>query len=168
MPPDVNAITLRSVIREDEPFLLAVYASTRQEELDRTQWDQAQRAAFVAMQFDAQCLHYKLNFPQAEHQVILFEGERVGRLYIARLDAAIRILDITILPERRNTGIGTSILAGILNESRDGGKRVHIYVESFNPSLRLFERLGFIKADASDYNFLMEWTRAPEGGEAGQ
>ena len=112
----------------------------------------------VTMQFDAQRLHYKVNFPHAEHQVILFEGDRVGRLYIARLDEEIQILDITVLPERRNTGIGTSILAEILKESREVGKPVHIYVESFNPSLRLFERLGFIKADASDYNFLMEWT----------
>ena len=162
------SVTLRPVTREDEPFLLGVYASTRQEELDRTQWDQAQRAAFVTMQFDAQRVHYKANFPQAEHQVILFEGAPVGRLYVARLSSAIRILDITVLPERRNAGIGTFVLEEILNESREAAKPVHIHVESFNPSLRLFERLGFLKADVSDYNFLMEWTPAPETGTAGR
>ena len=158
------SVALRPVTLEDESFLLDVYASTRLEELDLTQWDQAQRAAFVRMQFNAQRNHYHVNFPEADHQVILFNDERVGRLYIARLDAAIRILDITILPARRNAGIGTSILTEVMNESVETVKPVHIYVESFNPSLRLFGRLGFIKADASDYNFLMEWApkQSPE------
>ena len=159
LPPDMSvmSLALRPATDEDESFLLEVYASTRQEELDRTRWDQAQRNAFVSMQFNAQRSHYQVNFPGAAHQVILLDADRVGRLYIARLEAAIRILDITVLPERRNSGIGTSILTGILKESEETAKRVHIYVESFNPSLRLFERLGFSKVDASDYNLLMEW-----------
>jgi GNAT superfamily N-acetyltransferase len=152
-------VALRPAAVEDEPFLLEVYASTRLEELDLTPWDQAQREAFVRMQFNAQGNHYQVNFPEAEHQVILFNSDRVGRLYIARLERTIRILDVTILPARRNAGIGTSILTGILKESEETAKPVHIYVESFNPSLRLFERLGFRKVDASDYNLLMEWKR---------
>ena len=154
------SITLRPAAREDEPFLIEVYASTRMEELDLTQWDQAQRAAFIDMQFKAQRHHYQANFPQAEYQVILLDGKPVGRLYIARLDRTIRILDITVLLPRRSAGIGTTILNAILKESEETAKPVQIYVESFNPSLRLFERLGFRKVDSSDYNFLMEWTSA--------
>ena len=159
-------VALRPATVEDELFLLEVYASTRLEELDLTQWDQAQREAFVRMQFNAQGDHYQINFPEAEHQVILFNSDRVGRLYIARLEAAIRILDITILPEHRNAGIGTSILTEILKESEETAKPVHIYVESFNPSLRLFERLGFRQVDASDYNLLMEWNRVVLSAES--
>ena len=152
------SVALLLATRDDELFLLEVYASTRLEELELTQWDETQRAAFVRMQFNAQRHHYEVNFPEAEHQIIVNNGERVGRLYIARLERTIRILDITILPARRNAGIGTSLLTEILKESRETAKPVHIYVESFNPSMRLFERLGFIKADSSDFNFLMEWT----------
>ena len=151
------SVALRPATPDDELFLVEVYASTRLEELDLTQWDQAQRDAFVRMQFNAQRNHYHVNFPETEHQVIQFNGERVGRLYIARLEQTIRILDITILPASRNAGIGTLILTEILKESEETAKPVQIYVESFNPSLRLFERLGFMKADASDFNFLMEW-----------
>lgn len=152
-------VALRPATPDDESFLLEVYASTRLDELDLTQWDQAQREAFVHMQYLAQRHHYQVNFPDCEHQVILSDTERVGRVYIARLSSAIRILDITILPGRRNRGIGTSVLAEMLKESDETTKPVQIFVESFNPSLRLFERLGFMKVDASDYNFLME--RAP-------
>ena len=162
------SVALRPATHEDESFLLEVYASTRLEELDLTQWDQAQRAAFVTMQFNAQRRHYEVNFPEAEQQVILFNAERVGRLYIARLDQTIRILDITILPASRNARIGTSILTGILRESAETAKPVQIYVESFNPSLRLFERLGFNQVDAIDYNFLMEWTPARDAGKGGR
>ena len=37
-------------------------------------------------------------------------------------------------------------------------------LESFNPSLRLFERLGFRKTKQDDFNFLMQW--GPAGREA--
>src|SRR5882672_4043180 len=96
------SLALRTATPQDEPFLMKVYASTRQEELDLTQWDQTQRAAFIEMQYKAQCDHYRASFPEAEHQVILFNADAIGRLYIARQERAIRILDITILPERRN------------------------------------------------------------------
>ena len=153
--------TLRPATDDDRAFLLEVYGATRQEELDRTQWNRARREAFVEMQFNAQRHHYQVNFPEAEHLVILANSERVGRLYIARLDAAIRILDITIMPSRRTSGIGTSLLTDILKESEETGKPVGIYVESFNRSLGLFERLGFCQVDASGFNLLMEWNPGP-------
>jgi hypothetical protein len=51
------------------------------------------------------------------------------------------------------------VLAGVLAEADAHGKPVSIYVESFNPSLRLFERLGF--AVAAVDGFLMLLKRPP-------
>jgi ribosomal protein S18 acetylase RimI-like enzyme len=135
-----------------------VYGSTRLDELALTAWDESQRDAFVKAQFSAQLQHYLANFPEAQHHIILSDDQPVGRLYIAKSDREIRILDITVLPEHRNEGIGTTILLEILNESEKTGIPVHIYVESFNRSLRLFERLGFRRADISGIHFLMEWS----------
>ena len=151
------SVTLRPASQDDEPFLLQVYASTRLQEMALTAWDEAQRAAFVRMQFDAQRQHYQTNFPQAQQLVILSDGSRVGRLFIARAEQEIRILDLTVLPEYRNAGIGTSILRDIMKESERAEKPVHIHVENFNPSLTLFERLGFNKAGLNGIHFLMEW-----------
>jgi ribosomal protein S18 acetylase RimI-like enzyme len=72
-----------------------------------------------------------------------------------------RILDITVLPEYRNRGIGTSLLRDLLDEASHPGKRVRIHVETFNPSLRLLERLGFKSIAEEGINFLMEWRPAP-------
>ena len=149
---------LRPVTRDDEPFLIGVYGSTRAEELALTEWDEAQRAAFVRAQFSAQSQHYKAHFPEGEHHIILSGDHPVGRLYIAKSEKELRILDITLLPEHRNAGTGSAILMEIISESKESGVPVHIYVESFNPSLRLFERLGFRQTDISGIHLLMEWS----------
>src|SRR5688572_24558818 len=103
-------VTLRSAAAGDEEFLVKVYASTRAEELARVPWSEAQRAAFVRMQFDAQQLHYRTHNPTATHDIILLDGRAVGRLYVARREYEIRILDITLLPEHRGSGTGTFLL----------------------------------------------------------
>ena len=42
-----------------------MYASTRQEELARTGWGEAQREAFLRQQFDAQSSYYRENYTEA-------------------------------------------------------------------------------------------------------
>jgi ribosomal protein S18 acetylase RimI-like enzyme len=161
MPNNAMSITFRPIGPDDEAFLLKVYASTRVDELERVSWDETQREAFLRMQFAAQHHHYHQRYPDAAYEVILLNKEAVGRLYVARLDKEIRIIDVTILPEHRNAGVGTSIIENLLAEAAASGKPVRIYVESFNPSLRLFERLGFTRIDEQGVHFLMEW-RPPE------
>lgn len=151
------AVRLRPVAPADYDFLLSVYASTRAEEMKLVPWDDAQRHAFIKMQFDSQQQHYGSNFPNARHDVIEQAERAVGRLYVLRTDEFIRILDITLLPEFRNAGLGTPIIKDLMNEAAAEHKPLRIYVESFNPSLRLFERLGFQKAHEEGMHFLMEW-----------
>src|ERR1044071_661537 len=100
-------ITLRPVGPDDHEFLIEVYASTRAEELALVPWSSEQRDMFVRSQFAAQQEHYAQKYPAASHDIILFESRPVGRLYVARLDQEIRIIDITLLPAERNVGIGT-------------------------------------------------------------
>lgn len=150
-------IALRPVIEDDYTFLLSLYASTREQELASTDWNPAQREAFLRMQFDAQQAHYRSHYPGGEHWIILIDGAEVGRLYVSRGASEIRILDITITPERRNSGTGSSILKDLMAEAEETNKSLTIYVESFNPSLRLFERLGFSQTGEYGYSYLMEW-----------
>lgn len=151
------AITLRPVTSEDDPFLLAVYASTREEELARTNWNQWQRDAFLRMQLNAQHTHYREHHPEGEYQVIILDDVQIGRLYIARKQKEIRILDVTLLPQYRNRGTGTSMLNDLMAEAEENSKPLTIYIESFNRSLGLFLRLGFAKIGEHGYSHLMEW-----------
>lgn len=153
-------VSLRPVAAGDEEFLVSVYASTRADELARVPWSEAQRAAFVRMQFDAQQLHYRTHNPAATHDVILLDQLPIGRLYVARRRDEIRILDITLLPEHRGRGVGTSLLKDLMGEAERAGLPLNIYVESYNRSRGLFERLGFKKVDRPEddgVNYLFEW-----------
>jgi GNAT superfamily N-acetyltransferase len=151
-------VALRAVASDDQTFLLKVYAGVRSDELAQVPWSEAQREAFIKMQFDAQQVHYRTHNPAATHDIILLDAQPIGRLYVARRETEIRILDITILPEYRNRGIGTPLIKELMREAARTGKPLNIYVESFNPSLRLFKRLGFVKTEGEDeVNWLMEW-----------
>ena len=156
-PDAAPAITLRQAQPADEEFLRAVYASTRAAELSVVPWTEAQRAAFINMQYDAQQHDYRTRFPAAAHNVVLRDSQRVGRLLVARTAEEIRILDLTLLPEHRNAGIGTALLRDLQAEAQAAGKPARIYVESFNPSLSLFARLGFARVAEQGAHYLLEW-----------
>jgi len=151
-----TSITLRPVGPHDYDFLVEVYGSTRAEELALVPWTDEQRHLFIRSQFDAQQDHYLKTYPGASHDIILAGGRPVGRLYVARLEQEIRIIDITLLPAERNAGIGSYLITQLLDDAKRAGKITRIYVEEFNPSLRLFQRLGFSPSEQHGIHLLMQ------------
>lgn len=151
-------VTLRPVQPSDETFLLQVYGCTRAAEMAMLPWSLEQKAAFVRMQFQAQREHYRTQHPQAEHSIIQHQGRDVGRLYVAREPERIHILDLTVLPERRGAGIGTLLLRRLQEEGARSRRPLSIHVEGFNPSQRLFARLGFQKHKEEGVHWLLQWT----------
>ena len=159
-------ITLREATDADETFLRAVYASTRAQELAAVPWNDEQKAAFVNMQFDAQHSHYHSQFPEANYQIILSGDEPIGRIYILREKDIIRILDVTLLLEKRNAGVGTELIRDLIHEADQSGKSLHIWVEDFNPSTHFFERLAFSKVQQEGFNCLLEYRASMVEGKA--
>ncbi len=155
-----HGVTFRPIHKGDMGFLSRLYGSTRQQELAATGWNDQEKAQFLAMQFRAQHDHYQRHFPEARYQVIELHQVPVGRLYLDERAAEFRLLDIALLPEHRNRGIGSAILNRLLDEAARLNRPIRIHVEHFNPALRLYQRLGFsILEDRGVYHF-MEW-RAP-------
>jgi ribosomal protein S18 acetylase RimI-like enzyme len=152
-----DAVTLRPITEADRPALLRIYASTREEELALTDWDEAQRAAFVAMQFDAQHRYYQQYYADALFQLILCDGEVAGRLYVHRGAHETRIVDIALFPHYRGQGIGTALLRELQAEAALTRKSVTIHVEQFNPALRLYTRLGFRPLEDKGVYLLLGW-----------
>lgn len=151
------AVALRPVTPEDLPFLERVYGSTRAEELALVDWSDEQKAAFVRMQFAAQHSYYQEHYGDADFLVIQVDGVPAGRLYVARWPRQIRLVDITLLPEHRGSGIGTALLGDLMAEATAAGKTLTIHVEVYNPALRLYERLGFAPVEERGVYRLMEW-----------
>jgi GNAT superfamily N-acetyltransferase len=155
-------ITLRPITPQDVPFLAAVYASTRWEELAPTGWSDEEKAVFCRRQFDAQSAHYHEHYPEAAFQVIEQDGRGIGRFYVARWEKEIRTVDISLLPEFRGTGIGTKLLLELQEEARLAGKSLTIHVERFNPALKLYQRLGFKEIEDKGVYLLMSWGKEPQ------
>jgi ribosomal protein S18 acetylase RimI-like enzyme len=157
--------SLRAAGAADRELLLAVYASTRTEEMALVPWTADQKDAFLRQQFAAQDEHYRRHYVGAEFLVIEAAGEAVGRLYVARWPREIRIMDVALLPTHRGRGLGTAVLADLLAEADAAGKTASIHVERHNPARRLYERLGFRPAADRGVYLLLE--RAPAAPAAG-
>jgi GNAT superfamily N-acetyltransferase len=151
-------ISLRPITPEDDSFLAGLYASTRTEELAKTNWNEEQKAMFCRMQFNAQTVDYRRNYPDASFQIIERDGVAAGRLLVLRSDEKIHVIDIALLPEHRGAGIGTKFLRELQDEAKAAGKPLSIHVERFNPARRLYDRLGFQQVEEKGVYFLMEWS----------
>jgi GNAT superfamily N-acetyltransferase len=154
------AWSLRPIRPEDEELLYRVYASTRVEELRAVPWTEAEKAAFLRMQFEAQHRYYQENYTSSVFDVVVVDGEPAGRLYVARWPEEVRVIDVALLPAFRGRGVGTALLGSLMAEAAGKGLPLRIHVERGNPARSLYDRLGFrMIADRGVYLFL-EWRAA--------
>ena len=152
-------VALRRVGPEDEEFLLSVYASTREKELSQVAWEPGQREAFLRMQFDSQRGEYYARFPEPEYFVVLVGGEAAGRLWVGRAPKETRILDIALLPEFQNLGVGTILLNRLIEEARSTGTPLRHMIFVLNDAAhRFYQRLGFEVIEVYNGAYLhLEW-----------
>jgi ribosomal protein S18 acetylase RimI-like enzyme len=151
----VPGVSLRPARPEDDEFLLRVYASTRTDELAPVPWTEAEKDAFLRMQFTAQHHYYRQHYADGEFSVVQVGGEPAGRLYLYRGAEELRIVDIALLPEFRGRGIGRALLTEIIGEGDRAGLPVRIHVERNNPALRLYRELGFrVVGEVGVYDFM--------------
>ena len=73
-----------------------------------------------------------------------------------RTDDELRIVDIALLPQWCNRGIGSALVTALQGEAAAAGKPLRIHVERFNPALRLYERLGFRQIEDGGVYLFME------------
>jgi GNAT superfamily N-acetyltransferase len=153
-----SVLTLRTVTTDDEQFLLALYGSTRDEELGQVHWEEGQKELFVRGQFDLQRRDYETRFPDAKYELILIDGEPAGRIWTGRNEEQIRLLDIALLPQFQNRGAGTLLLRRLIAEAERARKPLrHMVFVLNNNAHRFYQRLGFeIIEDLGAYKH-MEW-----------
>jgi ribosomal protein S18 acetylase RimI-like enzyme len=150
-------LTFRAATKDDLPFFRRLYASTRAQELAPVPWTDAQKDAFLAMQFQAQHAHYTQHYPTLQRWVILRDGAAIGRLYLDRWGREHRIVDIAFLAEHCGHGFGGALIRDLLDEAAAAGKPVSIHVEKNNPAMRLYKRLGFTAVEDQGVYDLMRW-----------
>jgi ribosomal protein S18 acetylase RimI-like enzyme len=162
--PDRASLALRPEQPDDEAFQFELYASTRKEELDAWGWPEDFRATFLRVQFKAH-QGYRTQFARADFEIIWQNGQRIGRWVVDRAANEVRLVDIALLGEHRNTGIGSALIRRLQAEAAAAGKPVRLTVLKGYRAARLYERLGFVRISESDLHAEMEWRTAPASGQ---
>ncbi|NQD96317.1 GNAT family N-acetyltransferase [Pseudomonas sp. CrR25] len=134
---------LRPMAAADQAFLQRLYASTRETEMSRSGWPAAVIDGFLRQQFSLQHNYYQEHFPDGEFWLIERAGEAIGRLYLFWGETTLQLIDIALLPEYRGAGLGTTLLDGLRERADARGLAMGLHVETDNPALRLYRRLGF-------------------------
>ena len=143
------AFALREAFPADAEFEQLLYASTRDDlrPLGPEVFD-----GLVGMQFRAQSMSIRLDHPRADKKIVVVDDAPVGRIIVDADGPAIEVIDVAMLPQYRNHGIGSSVLRGVLVHADRLGRSVRLHVEKQSRAVRLYERLGFaISADVGMY-----------------
>jgi GNAT superfamily N-acetyltransferase len=157
MSNNVN-VSLRPVTDADQEFLVGVYASTRAAELAQVDWDDSQKDAFIRWQYAMQKQEYETRYPDARYDVILVDDQPAGRIWVGTDDTQIRLLDIALLTEFQNRGVGAHLLRQLIDEAKREQKPLRHMVFMLNENAhRFYERLGFVEIDDVGGYKHMEW-----------
>lgn len=153
-----NSITVRPVAPGDEELLLKIYRSSRGDDLRGLGWDEDRISEFLEMQYEAQQHFHEREYKRANDEIILLAGEPAGRLIVERREYEIRCIDVALLPEHRNNGIGAFLISKLQDEAKSESKPLRLQVIRFSRAVNLFERTGFVRTSETGTHFQMEWT----------
>lgn len=168
---------LRSETVDDLDFQVALYTSTRWEELAPIAWPDSAKREFLGQQARLQHAHYLEHYKGAELLVITApvapssaiagtpeeiwldpadSGRMlIGRIYLRSGSTEIRLMDIALLPPHRGKGIGCALIEALQVESVARAAGITLHVEPNNPAQRLYQRLGFALIEQRGvYDFL--------------
>jgi ribosomal protein S18 acetylase RimI-like enzyme len=138
-----ESVSLRLASPDDEAFLLKLFGSTRIDEFKFLDADAARLDALIRMQFNLQRQQYEAGYPEADHNIIMRAGQPIGRLFVDEGEREFTLVDVALLPEHRNAGLGSCLLEQLLARAAAAKKAVRLHVVKSNPARRLYERLGF-------------------------
>ncbi|GEM47081.1 GNAT family N-acetyltransferase [Deinococcus cellulosilyticus] len=153
--PENLPVVLRPVTQQDYPLLFQVYASTR-DDVMQVGWTDEQKHTFLVQQFTAQDSQYREHYQGADFLVIELQGHPIGRLYLHRTRKEHRLMEVTLLPQYRNQGLGTALMHALMEQADAAGLPLTLHVEQFNPAYQMYLRLGFQDVEQRGMYMFME------------
>jgi ribosomal protein S18 acetylase RimI-like enzyme len=118
----------------------------------------AQLDLLMRIQFAGQKQTYGLQYPDGD-RIVLVEGEPIGRIWLFHGAGVHQLVDIALMPEFQNRGIGSALVTEAIATARAAGVRLCCSVAANNRgSLSFHQRLGFRidSQDGASYNLSVE------------
>jgi ribosomal protein S18 acetylase RimI-like enzyme len=88
-------------------------------------------------------------------EILLHEGAPVGLLKVSRDPHEWVVIQIQLAPGCQGGGIGTGLLAEVIDEAAHAGVDLTLSVLKANPAKALYERFGFVVERESEFSFDM-------------
>lgn len=151
------SITLRPATEDDHDFLLALFKSSRGDDLRGLGWDEERIGEFLQMQYEAHQNFLTSDHPKLNDQIVLAGGTAIGHLAVEQRPNEIRLVDVSLLAEHRNAGTGALLIQELQTRARAAKRPLRCQVIRFNRAVGLFERLGFRRTSETGTHFQMEW-----------
>lgn len=146
LPPDLS---LRPATENDADFLFDVIKASMETYIDQIYgWNDAR-----------QYVYFQRSFDPAEHQIIVYRGQDIGRWAIRVGETAVFLANIQLLPAYQGQGLGSTLIQALRQAAQEVGLDVSLQVLKSNPAaLRLYERLGFrIMGETETHYLLRSW-----------
>ncbi|MEK4372406.1 GNAT family N-acetyltransferase [Paenibacillus sp. FSL R5-0473] len=140
---------------EDEAFLYQLYSLTRQDELQSWNWELEEQELFLRMQWRAQTMSYAASYPDATRMIVRENNISVGQTYVLEQGQEWVLIDISLLPEYRNRGIGMSLIMDLQQRASHAGATIRL--SAMNRAMRLYQKLNFVPVHSTGLYQLMEW-----------
>ncbi len=159
-------VRLRAEQADDHAFLSALFRSHMGLELAGLPVDAATREALLGMQFNAQTLTYRGNFPHARFDIVEAEDRPIGRLVVDSGGDTGCIVDFALMPDWQRRGLGSAILAAMLERFVPLGRPVRCKVLMHNQaSVRMCHRVGFQQISQNPPFLQLEWRPDIQGSD---
>jgi GNAT superfamily N-acetyltransferase len=142
--------SLRAATSDDLAFAWQLYRQTMRYITDRLPgFDEARHRASFAERF----------VPE-EVSIIVDGSKDIGWLQVSETEREIFLKQMFLQPAFQRQGIGSRLLADLIERGSRAKKPLRLGVVKINPAVHLYQRHGFTIASEDDFKFYME--RRPE------
>lgn len=148
---------LRTCTEADADFVVSLIETVMRGHAERTwgRWDPAYHLA-----------EFHRAFGRLDHSIVFCDGAAAGYLAIDHRDGAVYLQWLLLLPAYQQRGIGSAIVADLIDATAAAGKPLQLRVLPVNVGAqRLYARLGFAVTRTEGDFIYMEH---PAGAAAGR
>jgi GNAT superfamily N-acetyltransferase len=152
-----NVAYLRPCTEADDAFVYDVFCTTWESEVAALP-NQNLAQHVLRIQHIAQERRFAARYPEYQRYIVLHDGEPAGRLYVHETDSTMHVVDLTLMPEFRDQGIGTRLFHDLFRHAEAAGQSITLQVERRNErATMLYTALGFDLVTVDDLDNYFEW-----------
>lgn len=152
-----NIVSLCPVEPSHTDFLLKLFNECRPDLELIGGINEKQKEDIIFQQFTLEQEQLIKMYPDVEFNVVMLNEKPVGRIYIHHGETADRILEIGLLAEYRNLGIGRKLITTAIENAIKKNKSVRLQVAWFNQrAYKFYKEIGFRVIENQGVSFEME------------